>query len=83
MAPRGVGFAGFGLVWIAADLIATLQHAAAFLPSQNPPWGASEYNMSRSTITMACNPGGWFNLSVGALVLNAPLQYCASSLLPV
>lgn len=41
-----------------------LTAAAAFLPAQNPPWGPAEYNMSLSTITMACNQSGacWFGV---------------------
>ena len=38
----------------------------AFIPFQNPPWGTSNYNMSLSSITMACNSSGFFNFSVGA-----------------
>lgn len=37
----------------------------AFLPSQNPPWPAT-YNMSMSSITMACNRSGWYNTSIAA-----------------
>lgn len=36
-----------------------------FLPSQNPPW-PSTYNMSMSSITMACNSSGWFNTTLAA-----------------
>lgn len=32
---------------------------------QNPPWPAT-YNMSLSTITMACNSSGWYNATLGA-----------------
>ena len=52
--------------WWILPALAAAPLCAAFLPSQFPPWGPADYNMSRSTITMACNPGGWFNLSVGA-----------------
>ena len=37
-----------------------------FLPMQNPPWGPHNYNMSQSSITMACNASGWFDIDVGA-----------------
>ena len=37
----------------------------AFLPFQNPIWPPT-YDMSMSTLTMACNSSGWFNLTVGA-----------------
>eukprot|EP01059_Diplonema_ambulator_P022936 TRINITY_DN382_c0_g2_i2.p1 TRINITY_DN382_c0_g2~~TRINITY_DN382_c0_g2_i2.p1 ORF type:complete len:427 (+),score=177.41 TRINITY_DN382_c0_g2_i2:99-1379(+) len=39
--------------------------AAAFLPAQNPPW-APTFNMSMSSITMACNSSGWYDPSLGA-----------------
>jgi len=42
---------------------ASLACAAAFLPAQNPPWPGS-YAMNRSTITMACNSSGPFNLDL-------------------
>lgn len=38
----------------------------AFIPFQNPPWGIDNYNMSMSTISMACNSSGWFNNTVAA-----------------
>ena len=40
--------------------------AWAFLAAQNPPWGPSNYNMSLSSITMACNSSGWFDVGIGA-----------------
>ena len=38
--------------------------ALSFLPYANPPWGASNYNMSESTISMACNSSGPLNTTV-------------------
>eukprot|EP01064_Diplonema_japonicum_P020338 TRINITY_DN295_c1_g1_i1.p1 TRINITY_DN295_c1_g1~~TRINITY_DN295_c1_g1_i1.p1 ORF type:complete len:427 (+),score=126.79 TRINITY_DN295_c1_g1_i1:46-1326(+) len=38
--------------------------ATAFLPYQNPRWPAT-YNMSMSSITMACNGSGWYDPSLG------------------
>lgn len=45
-----------------------LSAAGAFLPFSNPPasWGSSQYNMSLSTLTMACNSSGALNTSVFA-----------------
>ena len=40
--------------------------ARAFLPFANPPagWGTANYNMSLSTLTMACNASGPLNVSI-------------------
>lgn len=40
---------------------AALARTGAFLPAQNPPWGASNYNMSLSSISMFCNSSGPLN----------------------
>lgn len=47
------------------SLMLSIPAAMAFLPMQNPPWPPT-YNMSMSTLTMACNSSGWFNNTVGA-----------------
>jgi hypothetical protein len=46
-----------------ALLLALLPAARAFLPMQNPPasWGAANYNMSLSTLSMFCNSSGPLN----------------------
>jgi hypothetical protein len=50
---------------LALSLSLVVQPSIAFLPSQNPPWPAT-WNMSLSTMTMACNQSGWFNVTIGA-----------------
>ncbi len=47
----------------AALLLARTAHG--FLPSTNPPWPPT-YNMSMSTITMACNSSGPFDAALAA-----------------
>jgi len=50
--------------YVAAALaLAAAPAALAFLPMQNPPasWGASQYNMSLSTLSMFCNGSGALN----------------------
>ncbi len=47
-----------------AAAVALCAQVHAFLPYQNPPWPAN-WNMSLSSITMACNSSGWFNTTVG------------------
>ena len=39
---------------------ATVPLVAAFLPFSNPPW-LPTYNLSLSTITMACNNSGYYD----------------------
>ena len=39
--------------------------ATAFLPATNPPWTPT-YNLSLSTISMACNRSGWFDAQLGS-----------------
>ena len=48
------------LAWL---LLAAAQHASAFLPAQNPPWGP-RWLMNESTLSMACNQSGPLNVSV-------------------
>ncbi len=60
--PRA-GAAGAAAAAAAAALLSAAP-AAAFLPSQNPPWPAS-YEMTQSTLTMACNSSGWYNVTWG------------------
>ena len=43
------------------SLLALAYGVSAFLPSQFPPWGASNYNMSLSSISMFCNASGYLN----------------------
>ncbi len=68
MAARGANLPAAAAAVVAALALAGTNPGVvveAFLPSQNPPWTPT-WNMSLSSITMACNSSGWFNLSVGA-----------------
>ena len=49
---------------LAAALAAST--AAAFAPSQNPPWGPHNYNMSLSTLSMRWNSSGWSPVALDA-----------------
>ena len=39
----------------------------AFLPFQNPPWPPS-YAMNQSTLSMACNSSGWFDVELASQI---------------
>jgi hypothetical protein len=58
---------GGRLAAVAAAVVAaaSTSGALAFQPPQNPPW-APTWNMSLSTLTMACNSSGWYNLTVAS-----------------
>ena len=73
---------------LALAIAATLPHlGAAFLPFQNPPasWGAAQYNMSLSTLSMFCNSSGPLNAVPGAFGVpsvdwsNMKAQWAATS----
>lgn len=54
------------LLTVAVAVACSAGSAWAFLAAQNPPWGSANYNMSLSSITMACNSSGWFDVGIGA-----------------
>ena len=54
-----------GLARSAAAVALALRAATALLPAQNPPWGA-DYRMNLSTISMACNSSGVFDVALAA-----------------
>ena len=64
----GTPFCGPSLRGAALALVAAavaVQTTLAFLPPQNPPWGP-DWSLNGSTISMAANRSGWFDVSLAA-----------------